>query len=117
MSRRGIASRRNSHVGGIRYGCQNVLMAAAKIPGTTTIKFASANYMVQDLCVFLQTCGVAIEGIGTSTLIVHGVADINADITGIPSEDPIESMFFISLAATTHSDLTIRRCPIDFLEL
>jgi len=98
-------------------GIENVLMAAAKIPGTTTIKFASANYMVQDLCVFLQTCGVVIEGIGTSTLIVQGVSDINADITGIPSEDPIESMFFISLAATTHSELTIRRCPIDFLEL
>ena len=98
-------------------GVENVLMAAAKIPGKTTIKFASANYMVQDLCVFLETCGVTIEGIGTSTLIVHGVGDINADIIGIPSEDPIESMFFISLAATTHSELTIKRCPIDFLEL
>ncbi|HVM73347.1 MAG TPA: UDP-N-acetylglucosamine 1-carboxyvinyltransferase [Candidatus Paceibacterota bacterium] len=98
-------------------GVENVLMAAAKIPGTTTIKFASANYMVQDLCVFLQACGVKIEGIGTSTLMVHGVADINTDITGIPSEDPIESMFFIALAATTKSELSIRRCPIDFLEL
>jgi UDP-N-acetylglucosamine 1-carboxyvinyltransferase len=98
-------------------GVENVLMAAAKIPGVTTIKFASANYMVQDLCVFLETCGVKIEGIGTSTLVVHGVADIDADITGIPGEDPIESMFFISLAATTHSELSIKRCPIDFLEL
>jgi UDP-N-acetylglucosamine 1-carboxyvinyltransferase len=98
-------------------GVENVLMAAAKVPGTTVIKFASANYMVQDLCVFLQQCGVQIEGIGTSTLTVHGVADINADITGCPSEDPIESMFFVSLAATTGSELTIERCPIDFLEL
>jgi UDP-N-acetylglucosamine 1-carboxyvinyltransferase len=98
-------------------GVENVLMAAAKIPGTTTIKFASANYMVQDLCVFLQTCGVKIEGIGTSTLVVTGVADIDADIVGYPSEDPIESMFFISLAATTGSEITIERCPIDFLEL
>ncbi|HET8581161.1 MAG TPA: UDP-N-acetylglucosamine 1-carboxyvinyltransferase [Candidatus Paceibacterota bacterium] len=98
-------------------GVENVLMAAAKIPGTTTIRFASANYMVQDLCVFLAACGVAIEGIGTSTLIVHGVADIDADIEGFPSEDPIESMFFCSLAATTGSPLTVERCPIDFLEL
>ncbi len=98
-------------------GVENVLMAAAKIPGTTTIKFASANYMVQDLCVFLEQCGVKIEGIGTSTLVVHGVADINANITGFPSEDPIESMFFVSLAATTHSDILIKRCPVDFLEL
>src|SRR3989338_2076461 len=98
-------------------GVENVLMAAAKIPGTTTIKFASANYMVQDLCVFLEQCGVQIEGIGTTTLVVYGVEEINADITGMPSEDPIESMFFISLAATTKSELRIERCSIDFLEL
>ena len=98
-------------------GVENVLMAAALIPGTTTIKFASANYMVQDLCVFLQSCGVRIEGIGTSTLVVYGVDRIDGDIVGIPSEDPIESMFFISLAATTRSELLIKRCPIDFLEL
>lgn len=98
-------------------GVENVLMAAAKIPGTTTIKFASSNYMVQDLCVFLQACGVRIDGVGTSTLVVEGVAEIDAPITGYPSEDPIESMFFISLAATTKSELTIKRCPIDFLEL
>lgn len=98
-------------------GVENVLMAAARIPGVTTIKFASANYMVQDLCKFLELCGVKVEGIGTSTLIVHGVADINLDIVAYPSEDPIESMFFVSLAATTGSELTIERCPIDFLEL
>ena len=98
-------------------GVENVLMAAAKIPGTTTIKFASANYMVQDLCVFLQACGVKIEGIGTATLVVTGVSDINAAIVGYPSEDPIESMFFIALAATTGSEISIERCPIDFLEL
>lgn len=98
-------------------GTENVLMAAAKIPGTTIIKFASANYMVQDLCFFLERAGVKIEGIGTSTLTVHGVREINADLTMSPGEDPIESMFFIALAATTGSELTIERCPIDFLEL
>ncbi len=98
-------------------GVENVLMAAAKIPGTTVIKFASANYMVQDLCVFLRNCGVKIEGIGTSTLTVHGLDEINQEVHGHPSEDPIESMFFVSLAATTHSEMRITRCPVDFLEL
>ena len=98
-------------------GTENVLMAAAKIPGATTIKFATANYMVQDVCFFLEACGVKIEGIGTTTLVVHGVGDIDGDIVYAPSEDPIESMFFISLSATTHSNLTVKRCPIDFLEL
>jgi UDP-N-acetylglucosamine 1-carboxyvinyltransferase len=98
-------------------GTESVLMAAARIPGTTTIKFASANYMVQDLCIFLQSCGVQIDGIGTSTLIVHGVAGINMHAVGDPSEDPIEAMFFIALATTTQSEIAIKRCPIDFLEL
>lgn len=98
-------------------GTENVLMAAALIPGITTIKFASANYQVQDLCVFLRRCGVKIQGVGTATLVVHGLKEINATVEGHASEDPIESMFFISLAATTGSELTITRCPIDFLEL
>lgn len=98
-------------------GTENVLMAAAKIPGRTVIKFASANYMVQDLCFFLEKCGIKIEGIGTTTLVVHGVEDIDLELEMSPGEDPIESMFFISLALTTGSKLTIERCAIDFLEL
>ncbi|OGG70381.1 UDP-N-acetylglucosamine 1-carboxyvinyltransferase [Candidatus Kaiserbacteria bacterium RIFCSPHIGHO2_02_FULL_55_25] len=98
-------------------GTENTLMAAARIDGVSTIKFASADYMVQDLCYFLEQCGVKIDGIGTSTLVVHGKKDIEESVTGYPSEDPIESMFFFSLAATTGSELTVERCPIDVLEL
>ncbi len=96
---------------------ENTVMAAARIPGKTIIKFASANYMGQDLCWFLVQLGVKIEGIGTTTLIVHGKSDINKPITYYPSEDPVESMLFLSIAATTSSSITIKRCPIDFLEL
>jgi UDP-N-acetylglucosamine 1-carboxyvinyltransferase len=96
---------------------ENALMAAAKLPGLTTIKFASANYMVQDLCVFLQTLGVRIEGIGTSTLRVWGKPKINKAVSYGISEDPIESMLFVAAAIMTKSSITIKRCPIDFLEL
>ena len=98
-------------------GTENVLLAAAKLPGKTTIRFASVNYMVQDVCVFLEQLGVRVEGIGTHELVVHGAPDIDDDIDGYPSEDPVEAMFFLSLAATTHSAITIERAPIDFLEL
>ena len=33
---------------------ENALFAAAKTPSTTVIKYASANYMVQEICIFLQ---------------------------------------------------------------
>lgn len=96
---------------------ENALMAAAKIPGKTVIKFASANYQVQDLCHFLEALGVRVEGIGTTTMTVYGKEDINVPVTYYPSEDPIETMLFLSIAATTGSTITIERCPIDFLEL
>lgn len=96
---------------------ENVLLAAAKIPGQTMIKFASSNYMTQDVCHFLQMLGVRIDGIGTSTLIVYGVNSICKDVTFEMSEDPIEAMFFLTSAIITNSSITIKKCPIDFLEL
>lgn len=95
----------------------NALFAAAKIPGKTTIKFASANYQIQDVCYYLEKLGVKIEGIGTTTLTVHGVKTINKPVEYYLSEDPIESMFFLAAAIITQSSITIERCPIDFLEL
>lgn len=96
---------------------ENVLMAAARFDHPVTIKMASANYMVQDLCFFLKKLGVKIDGIGTSTLQIQGVKDIKKNVTFYPSEDPIESMTFIAAAVTTNSKLTITRAPIEFLEL
>jgi len=96
---------------------ENALLAAALSPGATTIKYCSANYMVQELCTFLEAVGVQIDGIGTTTLIVHGIREINQDIEYTLSEDPTDSMFFIAAAIVTHSKITIERCPIEFLEL
>ena len=96
---------------------ENALMAAAGIPGTTTIKFASANYQVQEMCFFLKLLGVEIEGVGTTTLKIKGVPNIEKNVTYYLSEDPIESMFFLATAIVTNSSITIKRCPIDFLEL
>jgi UDP-N-acetylglucosamine 1-carboxyvinyltransferase len=95
----------------------NILMAAARIKGVTTIRFAPPNYQVQELCFFLELAGVRIEGIGTTTLVVHGVGEINKTLEYHNSEDPIESMMFISAAIVTRSTLTVTRCPIDFLSV
>lgn len=96
---------------------ENALICAALFPGKTTIRFAPPNYQVQDVCFFLENCGVKVEGIGTTTLVVHGVEKIDKPIEHYNSEDPIEAMMFISAAITTHSSLTITHAPIRFLEL
>ena len=96
---------------------ENALMAAALHPGTTVIRNASSNYMVQDLCFFLQKLGVGVEGIGTTTLTVSGLAEIDTDVDYAPSEDPIEAMSLLAAAIVTDSEITIRRVPIEFLEI
>ncbi len=98
-------------------GAENLIMAAARTPGVTTLRFAPPNYQVQEVCFFLEKLGVRIEGIGTTTLIIHGVEDIDQPIEYHNSEDPTESMMFLSAAIVTKSELTIERSPIRFLEL
>jgi UDP-N-acetylglucosamine 1-carboxyvinyltransferase len=96
---------------------ENVIMAAALNDGITIIRNASPNYMVQDLCFYLEKLGVKIEGIGTTTLTIHGLRDINKDVEYAPAEDPIEVMSFIAAAIVTKSEITIQRAPIEFLEI
>ncbi|HWH07347.1 MAG TPA: UDP-N-acetylglucosamine 1-carboxyvinyltransferase [Candidatus Paceibacterota bacterium] len=95
----------------------NALLAASRIEGTTVIKYASANYQVQEVCGFLRDLGVSIEGIGTTTLTITGVGEINTDIAYTIAEDPTDAMFFIASAIVTRSTLTIERVPIEFLEV
>lgn len=95
----------------------NAMLAASRIEGTSVIRYASANYQVQEVCAFLQQLGVGIEGLGTSTLTVTGVPEISLDVEAVVGEDPIDAMFFIAAAATTGSELTVKNAPIEFLEI
>ena len=96
---------------------ENSTIAAALVPGKTVIKYASANYIAQEVCFFLEKCGVKIDGIGTTTITVHGVKEINTPVTYTLAEDPVDTMFFLATAVVTKSSITIKRCPIDFLEI
>ena len=96
---------------------ENVLMAAAMHPGKTTVVGASPNYMVQDMCFFLEKLGVKIEGIGTTKLVIYGRSRFDTDVEYNISEDPIEAMSFIAAALVTGSEITITRAPIEFLEI
>ena len=95
----------------------NALFAAARINGTSVIKYASANYQVQEVCGFLRALDVSVEGIGSTTLTVTGSATLNKDISYSIAEDPTDAMFFIAAAAVTNSTITIAAAPIEFLEV
>lgn len=96
---------------------ENAVMAATLYPGKTTIVGASPNYMVQDVCFFLQKLGIQIDGVGTTNLTIHGVKKISKQIEYAPGEDPIEAMSFIAAGIATKSEIEIKRVPIEFLEI
>lgn len=96
---------------------ENALLAAARTPEETIIQFGTSNYMVQDLCFFLQKLGIKITGIGSNAIHVKGMPFIKKNVVYTPAEDPIEAMFFTSAAITTNSKITIRRVPIDFMSV
>ena len=96
---------------------ENTIMAAATTPGNTEINFAASNYMVQDLCVFLNLAGAKISGIGSTTLEIEGVRELKPlnDYPIMP--DPIAAMTYIAAGIATKSKLMIKNCPMEFLEL
>jgi UDP-N-acetylglucosamine 1-carboxyvinyltransferase len=96
---------------------ENALLAAARAEGTTTIRNASCNYMVQDLCLYLGLLGVDIDGLGTTTLVVRGRPVLDADVDYTISEDPVEAMSLLTAGIVTGSELTVRRAPVEFLEI
>ncbi len=96
---------------------ENAILAAVLAKGTTTIKMASSNYMVQDLCYFLVKAGAKIKGIGSTTLTITGVSALKSVKRYPIMPDPIVAMTFISAAIATRSALTIKNCPLEFLEL
>ena len=96
----------------------NVLLAAARLDGSTTIKMASSNYQVQDVCSFLKQLGIGIKWGSNSTITIEGKSkSIKKDLNYYPAEDPVEAMTILSAAVTTDSEITIKRVPLDFLEL
>jgi UDP-N-acetylglucosamine 1-carboxyvinyltransferase len=58
-----------------------------------------------------------VTGIGTTTLTVTGVKDINMDVEYTVAEDPTDAMFFLAAGIVTKSSLTIEKAPIEFLEI
>lgn len=96
---------------------ENAIMAAVAAKGKTTIKLASANYMVADLCCFLKSAGADIAGVGTTTLIINGGKLLTGDIEYNIMPDPIAVMTLFAAAIVTESSLTIKNCPLEYLEL
>lgn len=90
-------------------GTEDLMMAATLARGETVIENAAREPEVQDLASLLTKMGARIEGAGTSTIRITGVASLHgAEHTIIP--DRIEAGTFMVGAAMTRGDLKIERC-------
>ena len=95
-------------------GTANIVMAAVKAKGTTTIYNAACEPYLQQLCKMLVRMGAKIEGIGSNLLTIHGVETLGGtEHTMLP--DMIEVGSFIGMAAMTQSELTIKNVSYENL--
>ena len=86
---------------------ENVLMAAALAKGTTTIHNAAQEPEISDLCNCLNSMGGKISGIGTSTLTIEGVKNLNG-VKHSVCPDRIEAGTYLVAAAITGGSITIK---------
>ena len=85
---------------------ENLIMASVLAEGATTIENAACEPHVQDLCMFLNTMGARISGIGSNMLQVEGVESLRG-CTYTIGPDHIEVGSVMALAAVTRSPITI----------
>lgn len=95
-------------------GTANIVMAAVRAKGTTTIYNAACEPYVQQLCNMLNRMGARISGIGSNLLSIEGVDELSGtEHTLLP--DMIEVGSFIGLAALTKSEITIHNAGVQHL--
>jgi UDP-N-acetylglucosamine 1-carboxyvinyltransferase len=90
-------------------GTENILMAATLADGVTTLENSAREPEITDLIHLLRKMGANIEGDGTATLTIRGVAKLHgATHSVIP--DRIEAGTFLIAGAITNGDITITHC-------
>ncbi len=90
-------------------GTEDLLMAATLADGETLFENCAREPEVTDLAALLNAMGAKIEGAGTSTIKVQGVAKLNGAKHRI-NPDRIEAGTFLIAGAITGGDLNVDCC-------
>lgn len=95
---------------------ETLLMAAVTAQGRTVIDNAAREPEIVDICTMLSEMGAAIDGIGSSTLEIEGVLDLQpVEHSTVP--DRIVAGTWAVAAAMTRGDITVRRARPEHLEI
>ena len=97
---------------------ENILTAAVHAKGTTVIDNAAREPELSDLCNFLVSMGAQIEGIGSSTLVVHGVqpGDLHAADHRVVA-DRIQAATYLAAVAVSGGEVTLRGACAEHMEM
>jgi UDP-N-acetylglucosamine 1-carboxyvinyltransferase len=96
-------------------GTENLMMAATMADGVTVIRNAAREPEVVDLANCLQSMGAIIEGAGTDTIRIEGVASLGGTNYAI-LPDRIETGTYLVAAAMTGGHIKVKGTRPDLLE-
>lgn len=85
---------------------ENVMLAACRAKGRTTIRNAACEPEIADLGAFLNACGFRVDGAGTPTVVIDGVETGHGTAFRI-MPDRIVTGTYLLAAAITGGDVTV----------
>ena len=91
-------------------GTINVMLAASRAQGNTTIYNAAKEPHIVDLANFLNSMGCKVKGAGTDVIRIRGMQSLAARRPYAVIPDQIETGTLMIAAAATHGDVTITGC-------
>jgi len=86
----------------------NIMLAAVRASGTTTIENPAKEPHVVDVANFLNAMGADIKGAGTDVIKINGVESLPGRGTYSIIPDQIEAGTFMIAAAATKGDVTVK---------
>lgn len=93
----------------------NIMLAAVKAKGITTIENAAKEPHVVDMANFLNSMGADVKGAGTDIIKIHGVEEMHGcEYMVIP--DQIEAGTYMIAAAATRGNVTVENIIPKHLE-
>jgi UDP-N-acetylglucosamine 1-carboxyvinyltransferase len=97
---------------------ENLIMAATLAKGTTTLDNAAREPEIVDLCRFLVGMGAQIEGIGSTTVVIHGVPA--GDLHGVDHRvvpDRVEAATYLAAVGLAGGEITVREARAEDMEV
>ena len=90
---------------------ENILLAATRAKGITTIENAAAEPEICDLADFLRKMGAEIEGDGTDTITIRGGKELHGAVHRV-IPDRMEAGTFLAAAAITGGDIILENVRV-----